>query len=394
MKTLSLLAPDFAALDVIWRNAHPFVLWPVGSQSLLAHWMDEAVRLGVDEVQIYTADRPSDLRQFLEGGNYWSKKIAVIPLKEGAEPPEGTIRMDRLPAQPEPAPAYDSPTALLANWQEMQRHWLLKRSSESLSIDVEQVPGGGWVGALAQIHPKAKLTPPFWIGSRAQIGPSSEIGPNALIAEGCIIDSHVQVSESVILPNTYLGQNTRLHQAVAQGGILVDIKRACRVDIRESFIMAPVSTHRQAASILEKAAAFSCWLLLAPVAKCWRGQAWQEREIMDHKGEGLLLKTGQRGPLIIRRWPWLKSVFAGNLRWFGILPRGASDWEHLPPETAERLKASPAGIFSWADLHGCHDPTAPDEWIHAAYQVLQQDDTVKRVLRRKTVRLACLTPLS
>ena len=394
MKTLSLFAPDFAALDVIWRNTHPFVLWPVGSQSLLAHWMDEAVRLGVDEVQIYTADRPSDLRHFLEEGNYWSKKTGITPLTEGAEPPEGTVRMDRLPGQPAPALEYDSPTALLANWQEMQRYWLLKRSSESLSIDVEQVPGGGWVGPLAQIHPRAKLTPPFWIGSRAQIGAHSEIGPNALIAEGCIVDSHVQVSESVILPDTYLGQNTRLHQAVAQGGILVDIKRACRLDIRESFILAPVSAHHQAASMPEKAAAFVCWLLLAPVAKGWKGQEWRTSEIMDHKGEVLSLKTGKSGPLIIRRWPWLKSVFSGNLRWFGILPRTASDWEHLPPETAERLKASPAGIFSWADLHGCHEPSAPDEWIHAAYQVLQKDDTVKRVLRRKAMRLAFLTPES
>ena len=88
----------------------------------------------------------------------------------------------------------------------------------------------------------------------------------------------------------------------------------------------------------------------------------------------------------------MREIFAGNLRWYGILPRGAGDWEHLPSETAERLKSSPADTFSWADLHGCHDPAAPDEWIHAAYQVLQKDDTVRKILWKNTLRLAALTP--
>jgi len=392
MKSLPLLAPDFAALDTIWRNALPFVLWPVGAQSLLAHWLDEAVRLGVDEVQIHTADRPSEIRHFLEAGNYWSKKISVLPLKDDAAAPSDAIRMDRLPAQPQPAQPCDSPNALLANWLEMQCFWLANRSAETVSIDVEQYPPGGWVGPQARIHPKAKLTPPFWIGARAQIGASCEIGPDALIGAGSILDCDVQVNEAVVLADTYLGQNTRLHQAVAQGGVLIDIKRACRVDIRESFILAPVSTHRQSASLFEKLAALGAWLALAPAATFWPGQAWDRREIRDSKGDIFTLTTGRRGPLIVRRWPWLKGIFAGHLRWYGILPRKAEDWEHLPSETAERLKSSPAGVFSWADLHGCHDPAAPDEWIHAAYQALQKDDTVRQVLRKNTLRLAWLTP--
>ena len=278
------------------------------------------------------------------------------------------------------------------NWLEMQRFWLTHRASDTVSIDVEQFPAGGWVGPQARIHLKAKLTPPFWIGSRAQIGAQCEIGPNALIGAGSVLDSHVQVTDAVVLANTYLGQNTRLHQAVAQGGVLVDVKRGCRVDIRESFIMAPVSTHRQSASLLEKIVACVSWLLLAPTAILWPSQAWEEREILDSKGDLVALKTGRRGPLLVRRWPWLKEIFAGSFRWFGILPREAGDWTHLPVETAERLKSSPVGIFSWADLHGCHDPAATDEWIHAAYQVLQKDDTVRQVLRRNILHLARLTP--
>ncbi len=397
MKKLSLLAPDFAALDSIWRNALPFALWPVGSQTLLGHWMDESVRLGAESVVVYAADRPGEIRHFLEGGNYWSKQVEIIPLKNDEAAPEGVIRMDRLPGQPAGEFLPESPVALLSNWLGLQNAWLARRgesashAANAVSVDVEQVPSG-WVGPLARIHPGAKLVPPFWIGARAEIGAECEIGPNALIGAGSVIDRHVAVQNAVVLPDTYLGQNTSLRGAIAQGGVFVDVRHACRIDIRESFIMAPVSTHRQSSSFTERAGALAAWLVLAPLARLWPGQTWEQHEIVNHKGDIVCLKTGGAGPLLLRRWPWLKEVVAGNLRWFGILPRNSCDWDHLPPETAERLKSSPPGLFSWADLQGCHDPSSPDEWVHAAYQVLQKDDTVTRILRGKIAHLARLNP--
>ncbi len=96
---LSLLAPNFAEIDTLWRNPLPFALWPVGPQSLLAHWMDEAVRLGMDEVKIYASDRPAEIRRHLEGGAYWSCKVEVIPLMEDAAAPAEAVRVDHLPGR-------------------------------------------------------------------------------------------------------------------------------------------------------------------------------------------------------------------------------------------------------------------------------------------------------
>jgi hypothetical protein len=391
LKTLTLLAPDYALLDSIWRNALPFVLWPVGSQSLLAHWMDEAVRTGMDQVTIHAADRPSEIRQHIEGGNYWSKKVTVLPLKNDADAPPEAIRMDRLPMQQAAALTLDSPVSLLKHWQGLQEAWLNNRAADTVSIDEERMPGG-WVGPLARVHPQAVLTPPFWIGGRAEIGAGSRIGPHAFIGAGSVVDRSVQVENAVVMPDTYLGQNTRLSNAIAQGGVLVDIQRACRVDIRENFIMAPVTAHRQTASISERIGAFLVWVFLAPVAALWPGQKWKSTLTIDNKGEISTIRTGCAGPLVVRRWPWLKEIFLGNMRWFGILPRAESDWEHLPAETAERLKSSPRGFFSLADLYGCHDPASPDEWIHAAYQVLQNDETARKLLGKKILHLATLNP--
>jgi len=391
LKTLSLLAPDFSPLDTIWRNSLPFALWPVGHQSLLAHWMDEAVRTGAEQVTIHASDRPAEIRHHIEGGSYWSKKVTVIPLKNDAEAPADAIRIDRLPWQQKETPVIDSPVALLAWWLDLQNAWLENRSSHSVSVDEERIPGA-WVGPLARVHPQAILTPPCWIGARAEIGADCRIGPNALIGAGSVLDRDVEVCDAVVMPDTYLGQNTRLNRSIAQGGILVDVGRACRVDIRENFIMAPVSSRSQSASVLERTTALAAWLLVAPFALLWPRQKWESINTIDNKGDAVRLATGSCGPLIVRRWPWIRQIFSGNMRWFGILPREESGWEALPPETAERLKSSPHGILSWADLHGCHDAAAADEWIHAAYQVLQGDGAVKKVLRRNFFHLALLDP--
>ena len=77
--TLVLAAPDWHALDTLARRADPPVLWPVGTQSLAAHWLDHAVRLGCKEVVLYCPDRPADVRAALEGGAYWSVKLDLRP---------------------------------------------------------------------------------------------------------------------------------------------------------------------------------------------------------------------------------------------------------------------------------------------------------------------------
>jgi hypothetical protein len=113
---------------------------------------------------------------------------------------------------------------------------------------------------------------------------------------------------------------------------------------------------------------------------------------MNHQGLNLTLEIGSRGPLLLRRWPWLKQIALGNFCWFGILPRDNQEWAYLPPETAERLRSRPPGVFSWADLQGCHNASSPDEWLHAAYQGLQPDATVQQLLQRQVFHLSLLRP--
>lgn len=375
-----LLAPDWAGLDTIWQNDSPFVLWPVGNQPLIAHWMDEAVRRGVDVVELFVADRPAEIRAWLDGGAYWSRRVRLIPISKEEHAPADAARIDHLPGRV--APRFpDSAAALPAYWFELQRQWLAHRSPVGVTID-HQDTSGGWIGPQAKVHPSAKLTAPFWIGARAQIGPECEVGPNALIGEGAILDRNVQVEEACVLPRTYLGRNTRLFQSAAAGSVLVDFRRACRADIDEPFIMGSVVERSLRPRYLARAVALLCWLLFFPVFRFVCRSSRECRVVRGCTGERFSLRTGHIGPLWFRRVPWLKHIAAGRLRWIGILPRELDEPTRVLGEIAFALRNAPPGMFSLADIHGCHDPADPEESIHAAFQASAAGENARSVILR------------
>jgi len=241
-ETLILAAPDFGAIDQLARRPEPAVLWPVGGQSLAAHWLDHAVRLGCKRVVIHAVDRPAAVRSALAEGAYWSLTLEISP-----QPPP-----------PEAVPMFDLPTAagstppataseLVVWWFELNRRWLERRQSGTVSIDQER-EAGGWVGPQAQIHPTARLMAPYWIGAGTTIGPGCQIGPHALIGADCVLEEDVRVDDSLILPRTFLGAHLDVSAKVIAGSTLLDRVTGTRVELRDSFVassLAPAA-HRVA----------------------------------------------------------------------------------------------------------------------------------------------------
>jgi hypothetical protein len=384
-KILRLVAPDFAALDTIWRNPLPFVLWPVGSQPLLAHWMDDAVRRGYDEVEIYVADRPAAVRLAMEAGVYWSRPVRVIPVASEAKAPADAERADHYPNAATAALPGDA-RGLLEHWFDLQKAWLNSRAQADVAID-ELHASGGWIGPHASVHPAAVLHAPFWIGPDAKIGSGCHVGPNAFIGENSILGNNVEVEDACILPRTCLGHNTRVSRALADGSAIVDWARGCRVNIKESFIMRPVITQVRGPRFLQRAAAFISYFLLAPFARIF-SHNFSARDVVTQTGESVRIETGLGGPLWARRWPWLRQIALGRFSWIGILPRAEDDWKSVPDEVLHQIRSCHFGMFSLADLHGCHDPADPEESIHAIYQALQTDSRSRKLVMRNLWKIA------
>lgn len=382
MKTerLVLVAPDFAALDRIARRSAPAVLWPVGGQSLAAHWLDHAVRLGCRHVVLHVLDRPAEVRAALGDGGYWSLAIEVST----QPPPADAIRMDRLPGEPARA-APTTPAELVTWWWDLNRSWLERRNAAAISID-ERRADGGWVGPGVRIDPSAQTIAPYWIGAGTEVGPGCRIGPGAMIGPGCVLEQDVRIENSLVLPRTFLGRHLDVVARMVDGPVVLDRVSGTRVEIADTFVASSLAAASDRVAWSERLVAALLWL----PAWLWSRLAGPTAtETVLYRGQATLaLTTGSRGPLLARRARWLRHVVAGRLRLVGVLPRPALP--ELPADSEALLANVRPGAFAWSDLHGSHSAADPDEAVHAAYQVAVP--ATNRRVWRNLIGLCTLRP--
>ena len=382
-----LLFPDWSDYDRIWYSPRPFCLWPVGNQPFIGYWMDRAVEEEIDHITIYTADRPAEIRSFLNNGVYWSRSLEIIPIRCDDEAPDDAMPIVGLPKSNTLPSPIEGEAGLLRHWLRLNNEWLDTLEDYTIKIEIQH-PSGGWVGPHTRIHPTAKLVSPFWIQGKCDVAPGAQIGPYACVGENTIIDEKAVVRNSIVLPGTMVGQNTTLDKVAVDGGLLLDSKHACRVAITDSFILSKIANKVKGPRLSERILALLLFCILSPIAALSRPN-WSEIEAHDGRGGAMRLKTGEKGWLILRRFHWLKEVIKGRMRLVGILPRPIN-WESetTDQEMQKRLVSTPPGVISLSDAHDCHSPFDPIEWIHASYQTLSSDKNVSKIIRSQILRIA------
>jgi hypothetical protein len=385
-----LVAPDWAGKDTIWRSPLPVALWPVCDKALLSYWLDEAVRLGVGAVRIEALDRPHLIRQWLDKRDLWSRSITVSSRQEAPGGGERII-LNRLPGQPA-APDPADGVSLLRWWLQMQSAALHQRNQTVVHLDQEIAPGI-WIGPGAKVSPAARLQAPCWVGSYARISPGCQLGPGAFVGSGCFLDEGVEMTDSLVCRDSYVGAHTSLQNKIVQGGLLLDLDRGLAVEVSDPLLLNSLETSACQPAWWERGLALVAgpWLRLLARWTNAREQPAIEEYVLGHHRK-ISLATYPKGPLLLRRSPWLRAVAGGHLRLCGILPRTAEQWEDLAPEVRANLAQAPVGIIAFSDLHQCHSAEEPEEWMHALYQTSSASAGTTKQLHRAWLKLAFTTP--
>ena len=385
-KKWKLLAPDWCVYDDLWRNPDPFCLWPVGNQPFIAHWMDRAVDESIDAIELFVSDRPAAVRDYLNEGAFWSRQVTVTPIAADERAPDDAIPLVGLPRDNTIESPIGSSADLLRHWLNLNLRWLEQIEYYELRVQRRQEPRG-WIGPRVRVHPTAELVEPYWIQGDCDIGPGAEIGPGACIGENTIIDQDASIVDSMVLSGTMVGRNTLLDRVAVDGGLLLDTKRGCRVPVTDSFILSDLGDRLRKAPLAERLLAALLFVFASPIVALSKIE-WDTLDAHDGMGGALHLKTGKNGCLLARRWHWLKEVFKGRMRLIGILPRPI-DWSiESDRELDQRLKEASPGFLALSDLHDCHNPSEPNEWIHASYQALSGDKNIRKLIRSSFWKLA------
>ena len=101
------------------------------------------------------------------------------------------------------------------------------------------------MGNNAVVHPTATLIGAVFLGQNARVEAHCKIGPNVVVSSGCIVDRDTTIENSLIMPNTYVGEALEMIACVADADRLVHTRWNSAITITDDMFLAPINNTKQ-----------------------------------------------------------------------------------------------------------------------------------------------------
>ena len=243
----------------------------------------------------------------------------------------------------------------------------------------------GAMSPLARVHPQARMTGPVRVGPGCIVDRDAEVGPGVVLSRNVLVSGGSRLSHCVILPDSYVGAGLDLSHAVVNGSRVRHVRLGVETVLTpgDALLLNLKPGAGSGPSALPRLLAAFAWLLVAPAiaarraVRRWTGRApdWRTVPVVTGRDEasGELQTSPLRCALAnadagrVGMWvllAGLQDVAAGRRSWFGVRPRGHSQWYALRPEWQSILSRTPVGLLhapAWAE-----DPAQREEACAAA----------------------------
>ncbi|MSU58811.1 MAG: hypothetical protein EXS35_11695 [Pedosphaera sp.] len=380
MKTLLICPADRPAVSALAETV-PLALLPVMGKPLLAYWLEHLADLGIKEVRVLATDRPEQVRAEIGHGERWGMEVEVVPVlrelsvaearskyrpKDEADwpaEPRDVQLVDRFPGL-EQYPLFDTYTG----WVSAVQAWL-PHSATRHRVGVREIKPRVWVGLRSRVSESAKMTAPCWIGENVWVGSHAKIGPYAILENRVVVESGVEVANSAIGPETFVGAFTELRDSLAWGSTLVNWRNGSRTSVPDAFLMCSLNRHtrrQKAGNWLGRLAAGVLMLVTSPVAALYflTAKLRNQPSLREFIAVRPQLTNGPsptetfhyyelancRG--FFRGWPQLLNIMRGDFAWVGNRPLSPAEVAQLESEFDRLWLAAPIGLVSLADAEG------------------------------------------
>ncbi len=353
------------------------------AKPLVVYWLEHLAKLGATHVRILAANRPEQLRALIGDGARWGLHIEIftepreLPSAEArakycADPshwlpqPSDVSLMDHFPGLPE-HPLFKS----YANWFDGLRA-LLPRVTATAPDDLREVKPGVWVSARARVSPEAELRAPCWIGPHTLVAEDTVIGPMAVLEDRVVVESGVEIANSSVAPETFVGRMTELKNSIADGSILINWRSNSCARVPDAFLLCSLAKRRHtvkssnwfARVLALPVLALTFPLALLPMlwARLRRQPAFRPLVAVRpyHSTEPGTMATMvfhelSRGAGWLRAWPQLWNILKGDFAWVGNRPLSPGQVADLSNDFERLWLAAPIGLFSLAQAEGAMD---------------------------------------
>ncbi|MBL8259066.1 MAG: sugar transferase [Candidatus Competibacteraceae bacterium] len=234
-----------------------------------------------------------------------------------------------------------------------------------------QVALGLTVGLRSSVSPRSLRQGVAWIGGGCRIDSSAELHGEVVIGEHVIVDRLATLRDSVVLPDTYIGELVEVRNAIVQGNRLIRVDIGAVLSVAETFLLADLGETTLAGALAEPLNRLLGVLLLGLSLPLWplallAGLAdnprqplqavWLRGNRLDFDDFGM--RQRRRFPAwewatpvpILRYLPRLLAVASGDLRLIGTEPltpeqaaERSEEWERLGDR-------APAGLIGPTQL--------------------------------------------
>lgn len=250
MKALLICPAARSGIAALTTLAPPAVL-PLLGGTPLEYWLVHLASLGAREVTVLAADRPEEISRVTDGGTRWGlraevRQVTVEPTVAEARAryqrgetgwlpdPDDVVLLDHLPGLPG-AGLFDNYT----QWFAAAQAWM-SRALTPDRVGVHEISPGVRVGLHSRIPDDAVLIPPCWIGEKVYLGARVTIGPMAVVEDRVVVRSGVEISRSIVGPETMVGSHTELACSIAWGDALINWKNGSSVCVTDDFLLSPL----------------------------------------------------------------------------------------------------------------------------------------------------------
>ena len=448
----------------------PSAMLPIIDRPMIQHVLEYIVDRGVTHFEIILGDMPEKIEELFGDGSRWGVQVSYRLLRHDEYPtiymrtldiPEDEIVVwgqgDRLPEMPTLSELTESTVVLKPDggwsgwsvmpWKQLRcfadmnpsqlaeamcqpqadvnlvkSDHILSNRTYSLVLEAhrtvldKQFPGlmlsgrevepGVWICRNVVMPSNVVLTPPVFIGESTRIGSAVHLGPHAVIGRGCVLDSKCSVCNSVIFPNSFVGEGLELKDTLIDRNLLVNARDGGSIVVRDNFILGSLNTVSVGITldrVLSQLIAAVLWVVTLPIFilvwlllfimrghnpiykfKCVKLPAtdddfeWQSYDLLTflRNPEGTV-GGGQPShqPLAGRGWsamflrvlPGLWNVAMGHCRFVGVAPRSAGQVKMLPKDWRSLYLKAKGGLMNEADVRFGNKATEDEVYAAEAF---------------------------
>ncbi|QJD30396.1 sugar phosphate nucleotidyltransferase [Methylococcus geothermalis] len=273
-----------------------------------------------------------------------------------------------------------------------------------LALPGQQAHAGLTVGRNSSVSAGSLANGTALIGSHCRIHPSVQLQGENVISDGVIVDRGARLSNTVVLPYSYVGELVTVENGIVRGNDLLRIDTGARLRIVDAFLLADLDqvsiTHgfsdllNRLAGVLLLVASAPLWPLAALAAlarhptrplrfRRLRGNRLVRGDAGTPRRAAFTAAEWATGIPVLAKLPWLLPVARGDLHLVGVEPVTPEQAASRTAEWERMADRAPAGLIGPTQLDLPASAPAEERLMSDAFFAAQADSGKKlRVILR------------